>query len=242
MELFPAIDLRDGKAVRLLRGDYDKMTVYSDSPLEVARSFRADGAKYLHLVDLDGAKDGGTPNFQVIREIVEKSGLSVEVGGGIRSMETAEKYLDMGAMRVIIGTAAVTDPQFLKYAVARYGGKITVGVDVKGEAVATHGWTQTSEKSCFDFCGELQALGVKTVICTDISRDGAMQGVNSGLYRRLTERFDMDFIASGGVTGIEDLALLSETGVSGAILGKSLYTGGIALKEAVKLVERLGAK
>lgn len=241
MVLFPAIDLRNGKAVRLFRGDYDKMTVYGDSPLEVAESFQDAGAEFLHLVDLDGAKDGETTNFQVISKIIRNSGLSVEVGGGIRSMEIVEKYLEIGAMRVIIGTAAITEPEFLKAAVDRFGDKVAVGVDLKGEAVAIHGWTQTSRKNCMELCNELQKAGVRTVICTDISRDGAMQGVNLELYRRLTGSFRMDFIASGGVTDLDDLKALSGTGVKGAVLGKSLYTGSIDLREAIGLMKKADA-
>jgi len=238
MDLFPAIDLCGGKAVRLLRGDYDKMTVYSDAPLEVACSFKKAGADYLHLVDLDGAKDGDTPNFDVIGKIVAESGLRVEVGGGIRTIEIADRYLNLGVVRVIIGTAAVTNPEFLLEAVSRFGDKIAVAVDIKDGMVATHGWMQTSTESCFDFCQKLQDIGVKTVICTDISKDGAMQGVNEELYEKLTQRFSMDIIASGGVTTMSDLIKLSEIGVSGSILGKSIYTGSIDLAEAVKTIKK----
>jgi len=240
MDLFPAIDLRGGKAVRLLRGDYDKMTVYSDAPLEVACDFKRAGADYLHLVDLDGAKDGNTPNFEVIGKIVAESGLKVEVGGGIRSISIAEQYLNLGVMRVIIGTAAVTDPDFLHEAVKRFGDKIAVAVDIKDGFVATHGWTQTSAESGDDFCQKLQDIGVKTVICTDISKDGAMQGVNEELYLELTQRFSMDIIASGGVSVMDDLIKLSEIGVHGAILGKSIYTGSIDLADAVAAMKKAG--
>ena len=233
MDLFPAIDLFEGKAVRLLQGDYNKMTVYSDSPFELALAFKKAGAEYLHLVDLDGAKDGKTPNSELIAKIVAESGLKVEVGGGIRAISAAEKYLDLGVMRVIIGTAAVTDPEFLAEAVARFGDRIAVAVDIKDGFVATHGWTQTTAESCFDFCQKLQDIGVKTVICTDISKDGALQGVNAELYESLTRSFSMDIIASGGVTVIDDLITLSKTGVRGTILGKALYTGRIDLANAV---------
>lgn len=238
MDLFPAIDLCGGKAVRLLRGDYDKMTVYSDAPLDVASDFKKAGAEYLHLVDLDGAKDGGTRNFEIIGKIVTSSGLKVEVGGGIRNISTVEQYLGLGVMRVILGTAAVTDPEFLLEAVKRFGDRIAVAVDIKDGAVATHGWTQTSAESCYDFCQKLQDIGVKTIICTDISKDGAMQGVNQQLYEKLTERFSMDVIASGGVTTIDDLVRLSHTRVSGAILGKSIYTGSIDLAGAVAAMKK----
>jgi phosphoribosylformimino-5-aminoimidazole carboxamide ribotide isomerase len=235
MEIFPAIDLKSGYAVRLFQGDYDKMTVYSDSPVEVADSFKSAGAKYLHLVDLDGARDGGNPNIDIIGRIVRLSGLQVEIGGGIRGMDAVRRYLDMGIMRVIIGTAAVMNPSFLKQALARYGDKIAVGVDIRGEAVATHGWTKTSGRDCFDFCRELEDMGVKTVICTDISRDGVMAGPNVELYQKLSESFSMDIIASGGVSVIDDIKALDKAGASGAILGKAIYTGGIDLKAALEV-------
>ena len=238
MDLFPAIDLRGGEAVRLLRGDYDKMTVYSASPVEVAKTFAAAGASYLHLVDLDGAKDGGTPNAELIARIVGESGLKTEIGGGIRDMQAAEKYLAAGAMRVIIGSAAVTDPRFLEEAVSKYGEKIAVGVDLRDGAVAIHGWTEKSELNGFDFIEKLQKMSVKTVIVTDISKDGAMQGVNVPLYEELKKRFKLDVIASGGVTDMSDLDSLKNIGVRGAILGKSLYTGSIDLAEAVRRIER----
>ncbi len=238
MDLYPAIDLRGGKAVRLLRGDYEKMTVYSDAPLEVARSFKTAGAKYLHLVDLDGAKDGDTANFEIIKKIAVESGLQAEVGGGIRNIQTVELYLKLGVMRVIIGTAAVTDPAFLLEAVKRFDERIAVAVDIKEGLVATHGWTQTSAENCYGFCDRMQNIGVKTVICTDISKDGAMQGVNLDLYNELTRRFSMNIIASGGVTTIDDLIKLSEIGAGGAILGKSLYTGSIELAAAISAMKK----
>lgn len=233
MELFPAIDLRGGAAVRLLRGDYKQMTVYSTSPVEVAKSFAAAGARYLHLVDLDGAKDGGTPNYELIAQIVSESGLLTEVGGGIRNMQAVEHYLNAGARRVIIGSAAVTDPDFLREALLRFGERIAVGVDLKDGCVAIHGWTETSRLDGYAFIESMQELGVKTIICTDISKDGAMQGVNAELYRELKRRFSLDIIASGGVSGLSDLETLSSIGVRGAILGKALYTGGIKLEEAI---------
>lgn len=238
MELFPAIDLSGGKAVRLLQGDYDKMTIYSDSPVETAESFERAGAEYLHLVDLDGAKDGGTPNFELIREISEKTSLGIEVGGGIRSIETVERYLDIGVMRVILGTSAVTDPDFLGKAVSRFGDKIAVGVDMKNGCVATHGWTQLSGLTGQIFCMRLQNMGVKTLICTDISRDGALRGINEALYRDMTAGLSVDIIASGGVTTINDLLKLSQIGVAGAIVGKSIYTGSIDLKKAIEAVKK----
>lgn len=238
MDLYPAIDLCGGNAVRLLRGDYSKMTVYSDAPIEVARTFKASGAEFLHLVDLDGAKAGGTVNKNIIAKIVSDSGLKVEVGGGIRNFETLEQYLRLGVMRVIIGTAAVDDPDFLKKAVECFGERIAVALDLKDGFVATHGWTQTSAVSGDDFCRNLEQIGVRTVICTDISKDGAMKGVNAELYEKLTHEYSMDIIASGGVSTMYDLIRLSETGVSGAILGKSIYAGSINLANAVTIMKK----
>lgn len=239
MELFPAIDLCGGKAVRLLHGDYDHMTVYSDTPLAIVQGFYEAGARYLHLIDLDAARDGGTPNEKTIKDICANSELNVEIGGGVRDMHTAEKYLSFGAMRVIIGTAAVTDPPFLKQAVREFGDRIAVAADVRGGFVATHGWIQTSNESCFDFCRRLQNEGVRTVICTDISKDGALSGVNTDLYKKLAAAFTMDIVASGGVSSLDDLLALSETGVSAAILGKALYTGNIDLKQAIAQLDKV---
>ena len=237
MQLYPAIDLCDGRAVRLFQGDYDNMTVYSDAPVELAQSFEKEGAKNLHIVDLDGAKDGTNPNFDLISNIIRATNLTVQVGGGIRALETVQRYIDAGVTRVIIGTAAVTNPNFLAAAIAAHGEKIAVGVDVKAEKVAIHGWTQSSEKNCFEFCVELEKMGVKTLICTDISKDGAMQGPNVELYEKLVKACKMDIIASGGVTVIEDLEELAKTNVVGAILGKSLYMGSVSLSEAIKRTE-----
>ena len=237
MELFPAIDLIGGCAVRLVKGDYAQKTVYSDNPAEVARSFAAAGAKYLHVVDLEGAKDGGTPNLETIQNIVENGGLLVEVGGGIRSEEVIKKYLDAGVFRVILGTAAVQNPLFLEEMVQKYGEKIAVGVDIKDGMVAIKGWTEVSQESCFDFCEKLQKIGVKTIICTDISKDGLLSGTNLELYKELSEKFSVDIVASGGVTTLDDVKKLADMGMYGAILGKALYTGNIDLKAAVELTK-----
>ena len=237
MELFPAIDLIGGCAVRLVKGDYAQKTVYSENPAEVAKSFAAAGAKYLHVVDLEGAKDGGTPNLDTIRNIVEQGGLLVEVGGGIRSEEVIKKYLDAGVFRVILGTAAVQNPVFLEEMVQKYGEKIAVGVDIKDGMVAIKGWTEVSAESCFDFCEKLQKIGVKTIICTDISKDGLLSGTNLELYKELSEKFSVDIVASGGVTTLDDVKKLADMGMYGAILGKALYTGNIDLKAAVELVK-----
>lgn len=237
MELFPAIDLIGGCAVRLVKGDYAQKTVYSDNPAEVAKSFAAAGAKYLHVVDLEGAKDGGTPNLETIQNIVEKGGLLVEVGGGIRSEEVIKKYLDAGVFRVILGTAAVQNPVFLEEMIQKYGEKIAVGVDIKDGMVAIKGWTEVSAESCFDFCEKLQKMGVKTIICTDISKDGLLSGTNLKLYKELSEKFSVDIVASGGVTTLDDVKKLADMGMYGAILGKALYTGNIDLKAAVELTK-----
>lgn len=235
MNIFPAIDLIEGCAVRLVRGDYAQKTVYSDDPSAVAVSFAKAGATYLHLVDLEGAKDGTTPNLETIREIVAKSGLITEVGGGIRSEETIEKYLQAGVSRVILGTAAITQPDFLERMVAKYGDKIAVGVDIKDGMVAIKGWTELSGLTCDAFCEKLEKIGVKTIICTDISKDGLLSGTNLELYRHLSETYHMDLIASGGVSSLEDVSALQRMGLYGAILGKALYTGHIDLAEAVKI-------
>ncbi len=234
MKIFPAIDLYSGKAVRLFKGDYSKMTVYSENPLEVARDFEQKGAEFIHLVDLEGAKDGTTPNFETVKSIAENTRLFTEIGGGIRSIETVEKYLGAGVDRVILGTAAVENQDFLNAAVNKYGEKIAVGVDIKDGFVAVKGWTEASSYSCFDFCEKMRETGVKTLICTDISKDGAMQGTNRELYRELAEKFDIDIVASGGVSTLDDIKALKKLGLYGAIIGKAYYIGAIDLKEALE--------
>ena len=233
MLIFPAIDLYGGKAVRLFKGDYQQMTVYSDNPIEVARDFENNGAKWVHLVDLEGAKMGTTPNIGVVESIARNTSLSCEIGGGIRNMETVEKYFAAGVSRVILGTAAVTDEAFLREAVAKYGERIAVGVDIKDSMVAIKGWIEKSEYDAFDFCAKMQNIGVKTIICTDISKDGAMKGANHALYRELSEKFNMQIVASGGVSSMEDVEKLARLDIYGAIIGKAYYTGAIDLKEAI---------
>lgn len=235
MIIFPAIDLYEKKAVRLYKGDYSQMTVYSENPLEVAKGFRADGAEYIHMVDLEGAKDGTTPNFDVVAAVAAHSGLKVEIGGGIRSEETVKRYIDAGVMRVILGTAAVNDRAFLEKVCAKYGDKIAVGADLKDGEVVVKGWLESSGVSGMDFCAQMQELGVKTIICTDISRDGAMRGTNRELYKTLSEKFTMDIVASGGVSAIDDVAALRKMNLYGAIVGKAIYTGDIKLKEAIEV-------
>ena len=234
MYIYPAIDLYGGKAVRLFKGDYAQMTVYSDDPVSVAKDFAAAGASHIHLVDLEGAKIGRPANLAVIAKIVETTGLFAEVGGGIRDMATVDSYLSIGVSRVILGTAAVKDPDFLKAALSKYGEKIAVGVDLKDGFVAIKGWTETSDLKAEEVFGQMQALGVKTIICTDISRDGAMKGTNRALYRALSEKFDIDLIASGGVSSMEDVMALADMKLHGAIIGKAYYIGAIDLKQAVE--------
>ena len=234
MYIYPAIDLYGGKAVRLFKGDYDQMTVYSDDPVSVAKDFAAAGASHIHLVDLEGAKIGKPANLETIRAIVETTGLFAEVGGGIRDMETVDSYLAIGVSRVILGTAAVKDPDFLHAALEKYREKIAVGVDLKDGFVAIKGWTETSDLKAEEFFERMRNLGVKTIICTDISRDGAMKGTNRELYRALSNKFDIDLIASGGVSSMEDVTALAEMKLHGAIIGKAYYIGAIDLKQAVE--------
>ena len=237
MKIFPAIDLYEGKAVRLLKGDYNAVTVYSENPLEIAKDFENSGATELHTVDLEGARDGGTPNIEIIKSFVENTKLNVEVGGGIRSMDTVKAYLDAGVRRVILGTAAVTDPEFLKTAVDTYGDKIAVGADIKDGKVAIKGWVEKSEYSTFEFFEMLQKIGVSTVICTDISKDVAMQGTNRELYKELSQRFSVNIIASGGVSSLDDIKALNEMDLFGAIIGKAYYTGAIKINEALEVTK-----
>ncbi len=234
MILFPAIDLYEGKAVRLFQGDYARMTVYSEHPEEIARDFAALGADHIHIVDLEGARDGGTPNLESVCAIKAASGAFCEIGGGVRSMAVAARYLGAGLDRVILGTAAVKDPAFLREAVAEFGEKLAVGVDLKDGFVAVKGWTETTALTADDFCAQMRALGVRTLICTDVSRDGAMRGANLSLYRALSEKFDLQITASGGVSSLEDVVKLREMGLYGAIIGKAYYTGALDLKEAIE--------
>ena len=237
MKIFPAIDLFGGKAVRLYKGDYNEMTVYSENPESVALDFKNAGAEYIHLVDLEGAKDGTTPNLLTVEKIVKESGLFAEIGGGIRSMQVLEKYFSVGVSRAILGTSAVTDEAFLDEAVARYGDKIAVGADVKDGYIAIKGWTAKSEYTLDEFFAKMQTKGVKTVICTDISRDGAMRGTNLGMYEKLSKKYTIDIIASGGVSTLDDIRELRKMNLYGAIIGKAYYTGAIDLKEAIEVAK-----
>ncbi|MEE0840974.1 MAG: 1-(5-phosphoribosyl)-5-[(5-phosphoribosylamino)methylideneamino]imidazole-4-carboxamide isomerase [Acutalibacteraceae bacterium] len=234
MIIFPAIDLYEGKAVRLYKGDYNNMTVYSNCPEEVAKAFRKSGADHLHLVDLEGAREGSTPNIETIKKIRKATDAFIEIGGGIRSIDTVKTYIDAGVNRVILGTAAVKDRAFLIKALENYGDKIAVGVDIKDGMVAIKGWTEKSQFDGMEFCSEMQSIGVKTIICTDISRDGAMRGTNLQLYKALKEKLSLNIIASGGVTDMSDIENLSQIGVYGAIIGKAYYIGAIDISEAVE--------
>ena len=235
MIIFPAIDMYEGKVVRLLKGDYNKMTVYSENVVEKAVEIEAAGAEWLHLVDLEGAKEGSTPNLDYVEEICKKTGLKVEIGGGIRSEETIEQYLSVGVDRIILGTKAATDGKFLREMADKFVDKIAVGIDVKDEKVAVKGWLEVLDKNIFDFVGEIREIGIKNIIVTDIAKDGAMSGINTAFYEKLIAHTDMDITASGGVTRLDDLVELKKAGLYGAILGKAMYTGNIDLREALKV-------
>ncbi len=237
MILFPAIDIVDGKAVRLYKGKYDQMTVYSENPAQIALDFKACGATHIHIVDLEGARDGGTPNLKTVLEIKKQSGLFCEIGGGIRSMEVVERYLEAGIDRVIIGTAAIEDEVFLRQAVDKYGDKIAVGADIREGFIAVKGWIERSQVTADEFFENMQNIGVKTIICTDINRDGAMVGTNLDLYRTMSRRYNVNITASGGVSSMDDINALNSMDMYGAIIGKAYYIGAIDLKEAVKAVQ-----
>ena len=237
MHILPAIDLYGGKAVRLYKGNYDEMTVYSDNPPEIAKDYAAQGAEQIHLVDLEGAKTGGTPNLETVKAIIRTTGLLAEIGGGVRNMDVIEKYLSIGVGRVILGTAALTDEEFLRKAVETCGEKIAVGVDLRDGFVAIRGWREQSEMPALRFLRHLEEVGVKTVIVTDISRDGAMRGTNTGLYQMLTEKLSLELVASGGVSTLGEIETLKSLGLSGAIIGKAYYTGAIDLRRAIEVAK-----
>lgn len=237
MLIFPAIDLFDHQAVRLYQGDYSQMTVYSPDPVSVAKQFVSEGANQIHLVDLEGARSGGTPNLTTIARIIRETGIFCEVGGGIRNMEAVQKYLDAGVGRVILGSAAVENLDFLMQMLNTCKDKLAVGVDVRDRKVAIHGWTESTSLDVTEFCTKLQSLGVQTIICTDISRDGAMRGTSLDLYKTLQESLSMQIIASGGVSSMEDIRSLRALSLHGAIIGKAWYTGAISLHEAIEVAK-----
>lgn len=236
MKIYPAIDIIGGEAVRLYKGDYDQKTVYGE-PCEIAKKFKAAGAEQMHIVDLEGAKTGGTPNIDTIKKIIDTVDIFIELGGGIRSMEVIDAYLDAGVSRVILGTAAVKDKTLLKESVEKYGEKIAVGADILDGMVRINGWLENAGVTLDDFLNEMQETGVKTVICTDISKDGAMLGTNRELYKKLASEYNIDIIASGGVSSIDDIKALSEMGIYGAIVGKAYYTGAVDLEEAIEVAK-----
>jgi len=233
MKLFPAIDIKDKNAVRLSQGDFNQQKIYHNNPLEVAQNFEASGSEWLHMVDLDGAKDGVSKNVEITREIISQTNLKVQLGGGIRTAQHVKDWLDAGLMRVIIGSAAVGNLDFVAELVQQYGEKICIGVDAKNGKVATHGWLTETGVDSFEFCQELEKIGVQTVVYTDIAKDGMMQGPNFEAYEKLVAETKLQIIASGGVSSLEDLKRLSRIGVYGTILGKSLYEGAFTLEEAI---------
>ena len=237
MKIFPAIDLINGNVVRLLKGDYNEVTVYGNDPLSVAKGFCDAGAEFIHIVDLDAAKDGKVHNYDIIKSICENTNLKVEIGGGIRTEEVIQQYIDAGVYRVILGTIAIKNPDFTKEMIKKHGEKIAIGVDIKDGFVAIHGWTEVSAISCDELFSDLEKAGAKCIICTDISKDGAMQGTNLSLYRELSQKYKIDIVASGGVSSMDDVIALKEMGIYGAILGKALYVGAVNLKDAIEVAK-----
>jgi phosphoribosylformimino-5-aminoimidazole carboxamide ribotide isomerase len=237
MNIFPAIDLINGQVVRLLKGDYDKVTVYGNDPLSVAKDFETAGAEYIHIVDLDAAKDGNVHNFDIVKSICDNTKLKVEIGGGIRTEDVIKKYIDAGVFRVILGTIAIKNPDFTKEMIKKYGDKIAIGVDIKDGFVAIHGWTEVSSISCDELFSDLEKAGAGCVICTDISKDGAMTGTNLALYSDLSKKYSIDIVASGGVSSMDDITALKDMNIYGAILGKALYTGAVDLKTAIEVAK-----
>ncbi|HHV59036.1 MAG TPA: 1-(5-phosphoribosyl)-5-[(5-phosphoribosylamino)methylideneamino]imidazole-4-carboxamide isomerase [Clostridiaceae bacterium] len=235
MVIYPAIDIKDGKCVRLLQGRFENVTTYSDNLEEVALRWKSCGADWLHVVDLDGARTGSPINHDLIGRIAERTGIKVQAGGGIRSLEAVENLLGKGVSRVIIGTSAVRDPDFVRKAIERFGSRIIIGIDARDGQVCIDGWEKASSENAYDFAGKIESLGIKTIIYTDISRDGMLQGPNLAAMERMAHAVGIDVIASGGVGKPEDIINLKRTGVSGVIIGKALYTGNIDLKEAIDL-------
>lgn len=233
MKIFPAIDLRGGCVVRLIQGDYGRETVYADDPFLVARGFLNAGAEYLHIVDLDGARDGAQANAEALRNLMQIKGLFTETGGGIRDERAVEKCLDMGIGRVILGTVAVTNYDFVKEMIKKYGERIAVGVDGRDGYVAIDGWRTITDIRTIDLCRRLENDGLKDVIVTDIARDGGMAGPNLSVYRTLCESLSLRVLASGGVSRLADISALHDIGVDGAIIGKALYTGALTLPDAL---------
>ena len=237
MNIFPAIDLYGGKAVRLYKGDYANMTVYSDDPVSVAMDFEKCGAEYIHVVDLEGAKIGSPCAYETVKSILTNTSLKLEIGGGIRNEEMIKAYVDLGVDRVILGTAAVNNEAFMSEMAEKYGSRLAVGVDIKDGYVAIKGWTEKSNITCDRMFSYVTSLGISRVICTDVSKDGAMQGTNRDLYAELSKKFNTNIIASGGVSTLDDIKALNSMGIFGAIIGKAYYTGAIDLSEAIRITK-----
>ena len=242
MILLPAIDLHQGQCVRLLRGDYDTAQVVAADPVETARAFEEQGAGWLHVVDLDGAKEGAPKNAELIAQVVERTGLQVEVGGGIRNMATVDRYLELGAARVILGSAALRDPQFVAEAVKRYGKRVAVGIDALGGKVAAEGWLEQSQVDYLELARRMEDLGMQYLICTDISQDGTLAGPNLTMLDQLNQAVSCHVVASGGVSSLLDIVNLYDLGLYGAIAGKALYTGALDLRAAIAACRRIGGE
>ena len=237
MRIYPAIDIIDGACVRLVQGDYSQKTKFADDPCEIAMRWQNEGGEFIHIVDLDGARNGEMPNFDLIVRIADQLNIPIEVGGGVRNMECVEKYLDNGVNRVIIGTSALSNPDFVKEAVSKYGERIVVGIDAKDGMVAVNGWEEVSTTSAIDLAKQMEKIGVKTIIYTDIATDGMLKGPNVQAMKEMTEAVSIDVVASGGVSSVDDIARLKDTGVEGAIVGKALYTDALCLKDAINTAE-----
>lgn len=237
MRIYPAIDIIDGACVRLVQGDYSQKTKFADDPCEIAMRWQNEGGEFIHIVDLDGARNGEMSNFDLIVRIADKLNIPIEVGGGVRNMDCVEKYLDNGVNRVIIGTSALSNPDFVKEAVSKYGERIVVGIDAKDGMVAVNGWEEVSTTSAIDLAKQMEKIGVKTIIYTDIATDGMLKGPNVQAMKEMTEAVSIDVVASGGVSSVDDIARLKDTGVEGAIVGKALYTDALCLKDAINGAE-----
>ncbi|QMS84784.1 1-(5-phosphoribosyl)-5-[(5-phosphoribosylamino)methylideneamino]imidazole-4-carboxamide isomerase [Candidatus Xianfuyuplasma coldseepsis] len=234
MIIFPAIDIKNGACVRLQQGDFTTSTTYRDNPVQVAQEYERDGASWIHIIDLDGAETGNNTNILVIKDIVEQTSIKIQVGGGIRSEETIRTLLDIGVTRVIVGTFALKQPQALQRLLVDYPNQIIVSVDSKDGFVTYHGWQEQSTKTTLSFSKELEALGVQTIVYTDIAKDGMMQGPNINDYQTLQQQTSLNIIASGGVSTYDDINTLRELGLYGAIIGKALYIKQLNLKEAIR--------
>ena len=235
MEIFPAIDLKNGEVVRLTQGDYNEVKVYFKDPIEVLEYFSKNNSKNLHIVDLDGASSGKIENFNTIKNLVENSNLFIQVGGGIRDEERIKKYLDLGVSRVILGTAAIEKFDFLEKMVSKYRDKIAFSIDAKNQKIAVNGWTEVKNIDSIDFCKKLSDIGVKTIIYTDISKDGKLEGTNLDVYEKLSKIVSSDIIASGGITYEEEIHTLKSLGIYGLIVGKALYEGKLDWKRVLNI-------